>query len=192
MASSASGPTLNPQLEALVQAFEQAKADAHRLLTSSREELLKKRPAPNSWSALECVAHLNLANDAMLSGMKQVIAQAHEFPKTPNRTYKMDLLGRLMAWSFEPGRIKLKAPAAIAKPVAHGNAQEDLAEFELRQNEAVDLIRSAAGLAIDRCKMKSPFANVRYSAYSAFAIMAAHNRRHLLQARNAVEKAAKT
>jgi DinB superfamily len=192
MASFASSSSLNPQLEALVQAFEQAKAEARRLLTSSSEELLRKRPSPNSWSALECVGHLNLGNEMMLKNIKQTITRAPELPKTPNRKYKMDLIGRLMVWSFEPGRIKLKAPAAIAKPVVHGGAQEALAEFERHQNEAVELIRSAAGLAIDRCKMKSPFANIRYSAYSAFGIIAAHNRRHLWQARNAVNTVAKS
>src|SRR5690242_18757008 len=122
MASSASSPSLNSQLETLLQAFEQAKADARQLLTSSSEELLRRRPSPNSWSALECVGHLNLANKAMLTGIKQAISQTHELPKKSNPKYKMDLIGRLMAWSLEPpARIKLKAPTAIAKPVAYGS-----------------------------------------------------------------------
>jgi len=190
MASSASSSALNPQLEILVQAFEQTKTDARRLLTSSKEEVLRKRPSQDSWSALECVGHLNLGNSMMLTEIEKTIALAGDLHKAPNQNYKMDLIGKLMVWSFKPGRIKLKAPAAIAKPIEHGSAQEALSEFERHQNEAIDLIRGSAGLAIDHCKMKSPFANVRYSAYSAFEIIAAHNRRHLWQARNAVEKAA--
>lgn len=188
MASSAMGSSLSPQLQELVQAFEQAEADARQLLSESSEERLRQRPAPNSWSALECVGHLNLGNAMMLAEISKAIGHA---PKTKKQAYKMDLIGKLMIWSFKPGRIKLKAPAAIAKPIAHGSAHEALSEFERHQNEAIDLIRASEGLAIDRCKMKSPFANVRYSAYSAFGIIAAHNVRHLWQARNAVEKLAK-
>lgn len=177
--------SLSPQLEELVQAFEKAKTDARRLLTGSSEELLRKRPAQNSWSALECIGHLNLGNGMMLAEIGKVIAQA---PNAANHTCKMDLIGKLMVWSFKPGRIKLKAPAAIAKPIPHGSALEALAEFDRHQDEAIDLIRASQGLAIDRCKMKSPFANVRYNAYSAFGIIAAHNVRHLWQATNAIAK----
>ena len=190
MVSSASISALSPQLETLVQAFEQTKADARRLLTGSKEEVLKKRPSQHSWSALECLGHLNLGNRMMLAEIEKAIAQARDLHKAPNENYKMDLIGKLMVWSFKPGRIKLKAPAAIAKPIKHGSAEEALSEFERQQDEAIELIRGSAGLAIDRCKMRSPFANVRYSAYSAFEIIAAHNRRHLWQAKNAVEKAA--
>ena len=185
MASPAPGSSLSPQLEQLVEAFEQAKADARRLLTSSAEEQLRQRPSPDSWSALECIGHLNLGNDMMLAEVRKALAQA---PKASKQAYKMDLIGKLMVWSFKPGRIKLKAPAAIAKPIPHGCAQEALSEFYRHQDEAINLIRSSEGLAIDRCKMKSPFAKVRYSAYSAFEIIAAHNVRHLWQAMNAIEK----
>src|SRR5690242_11090867 len=190
MASPAIGSSLSPQLEQLVQSFEQAKADARQLLTGSNEEVLRKRPSQDSWSALECVGHLNLGNSMMLAEIEKAIDQSRALHKAPDQNYKMDLIGKLMVWSFKPGRVKLKAPAAIAKPIQHGSAQKALSEFERHQDEAIGLIRGSAGLAIDRCKMKSPFASVRYSAYSAFEIIAAHNRRHLWQARNAVEKAA--
>lgn len=190
MVSSARLSAPDLQLEALIQAFEETKADARRLLTNSKEEVLKRRPSHDSWSALECVGHLNLGNSMMLPEIQKAIAQARDLRKAPNQNYKMDLIGKLMVWSFKPGRIKLKAPAAIAKPIEHGSTEEALSEFERHQDEAISLIRGSAGLAIDRCKMRSPFANVRYSAYSAFEIIAAHNRRHLWQARNAIEKAA--
>jgi len=193
MPSSATSPALPSQLETLVQAFRQANADARRLLTGSRQEQLNRRPAPNSWSALECVVHLNLGNQEMLSAIRQAIAQGRQLPNPANPKYKMDLMGRLLAWSLEPpARMKFKAPAAISEPVAHRSPEETLAQFERLQDELVELLCSAAGLPIDRWKMKSPFANLRYSAYSAFAIIAAHNRRHLWQASKAVDSAAKT
>src|SRR5690348_13691193 len=76
MASPGTKVLLSPQLEELVQAFQKAKADARRLLTGSAEEMLRKRPAQNSWSALECIGHLNLGNGMMLAEIGKVIAQA--------------------------------------------------------------------------------------------------------------------
>jgi hypothetical protein len=43
------------------------------------------------------------------------------------------------------------------------------------------------GLALDRVKITSPFAeNRKYSAYSAFVLIPAHKRRHLWQAEQAL------
>ena len=92
MPSSATSPALPAQLETLVQGFRRAKADARRLLGGSRQEQLSRRPAPNRWSALECVGHLNLGNNLMLSAIKQAIAQGRQLPNTPNPKYKMDLV----------------------------------------------------------------------------------------------------
>lgn len=145
MASSASSSSLAPQLETLVRAFQQAKADARRLITGSSEGLLNKRPSPHNRSALECIAHLNLSSDAMRPGIRQAIEAAQRLPKAPASKYQMDLLGRLLAWSLEPPpRLKFKT-ASFAEPVAHESAQETLAQFERRQHELVELVHSAAG-----------------------------------------------
>jgi hypothetical protein len=45
------------------------------------------------------------------------------------------------------------------------------------------LLAEANGLAIDRLRIASPFARqIRYSVYSAFRLIAVHQRRHLWQA----------
>jgi hypothetical protein len=97
----------------------------------------------------------------------------------------MDLAGRLLAWSLEPpARIKMKASTS-AMPVEPGGPQEVLDGFVRHHQELLQLLRASLGRAIDQEKVKSPFANLRYNAYSAFRIVAAHDRRHLWQARRA-------
>jgi|tagenome__1003787_1003787.scaffolds.fasta_scaffold19892803_1 hypothetical protein len=179
--------SLNRQLETCIRDLQQAKSQARQLFASASEELLSRRPSRESWSALECVAHLNLSGDAMLPGIKQAIAEAQQLPKMQRSNYKLDFCGRLLAWTLEPpARVKFKT-STIAQPIAHGSSGETLSEFDRRQDEFVDLLRSASELSLDRCKMKSPFANMSYNAYSAFRIIAAHNRRHLWQAAKALK-----
>jgi hypothetical protein len=61
-----------------------------------------------------------------------------------------------------------------------------LAEFDGYQRRLVELLAEANGLALSRIKIRSPFnASVRYNVYSAFRIIAAHERRHLWQAEQA-------
>jgi hypothetical protein len=51
----------------------------------------------------------------------------------------------------------------------------------------VDRLRQANGLDLARAKVRSPtYAWLRFSLGSGFALMLAHERRHLWQARNVV------
>src|SRR5262249_5308879 len=131
-----------------------------------------------------CVVHLNRATQAMLPGIRQAVDAAPPCAGA-TRTFKMDLPGRLLAWSLElPALIKLKAPK-LAEPLEAAGPQPVLEECDHQHSKLIQLLHASAGKAIDRQKMKSPFANMHYSAYSAFRIIAAHDRRHLWQAHKA-------
>ena len=53
-------------------------------------------------------------------------------------------------------------------------------DFDEAQKDLTDFLRKAAGRALDKVKIVSPFdGRVRYNAWSALRIMAAHQRRHL-------------
>jgi hypothetical protein len=64
-----------------------------------------------------------------------------------------------------------------------------VAEFETLQRELIALLAEAEGLAIAKIKVRSAFnAKLRYSAYSALRVIAAHQRRHLWQAEGALKQ----
>ena len=174
------------QLEKCARELHLAVEDAGELLVNSNEEDLKRRPSPAKWSALECITHLNIVNAAMLPGMRQAAERAPQIPKGKKR-YRMDLQGWLFAWAFEPRPfIKMKTSRA-ATPVDCKGSQEMLAEFERTHQELISLLRASDRKEIDREKIRFPFdETVKYTVYSAFRIIAAHDRRHLLQARRAL------
>jgi DinB superfamily len=183
--SSTQTQLISSQLETCVHDFRHAMNEARNLLTYTNEEALRKRRSPSSWSALECVVHLNLATQAMLPGIRQAVEAAPQ-SSADKPTYKMDLAGRLLAWSLEPPVfIKMKAPES-AQPLECAGPEPVLQEFEELHAQLIELLHASAGKAIDQQKMKSPFANMHYNAYSAFRIIAAHDRRHLWQAHKAL------
>ena len=178
---------LPPQLETCAHDFRHASEDARNLLTYSDEEALSKRRSPSSWSALECVVHLNLATQAMLPAIRQAVEAAPASSRAA-QTFKMDLPGRLLAWSLEPpALIKMKAPK-LAQPLESAGPEPVLQKFEQLHEELIQLVHASTGKQIDEQRMKSPFANMHYNVYSAFRIIAAHDRRHLWQARKALER----
>jgi len=172
------------QLQTCANDFRHSVDEARNILTYTSEDALRKRPVTSSWSAIECIVHLNLTTQVMLPGIRQAVEAAP--PVSDQRqNFRMDFAGRLLAWSLEPPvLIKLKAPK-LAQPLEPAEPESILKEFEQLHDELIGLLHASAGKAIDKQKMKSPFANMHYSAYSAFRIIAAHDRRHLLQARNA-------
>jgi len=177
---------LSAQLETCAHDFRHATEEARNLLTYTDEEALRKRRHQASWSALECVVHLNLANQAMLPGLRKAVEAAAD--TSEGTTYRMDFAGRFVAWSLEPpALIKMKAPKVV-EPLEAGGPEAVLLEFERLHRELLGLLRASQGKAIDQQKMKSPFADMHYNAYSAFRIISAHDRRHLWQARKSLAR----
>src|SRR5579862_8222853 len=97
MSAPDTGPA--PELETCAHDLRHAAEDARNLLTYNDPEVLRKRPSKTSWSALECMLHLNLSNQAMLPGIRLAVETAPE-TRSDARAYKMDMTGRFLAWSL--------------------------------------------------------------------------------------------
>lgn len=176
---------VSDQLETLAHDFRRSMKEARNLLTYTNEDALRKRRSPATWSALECIVHLNLSAQAMLPGIREAVDTAPANTGAA-QTFRMDLPGRLLAWSLEPPAfIKMTAPK-LAQPLESRELVPVLEEFDHLHDELIELLHASAGKSIDKQKMKSPFANMHYNAYSAFRIIAAHDRRHLWQAQKAL------
>jgi len=174
-------------LETLAHDYRFASTEARSVLLYNDEERVRKRPSAANWSPLECVVHLNLSNQAMLPGIRHAVAEASESP-AEGKKYRMDFTGRFLAWSLEPpALIKIKT-SKLTEPLEAEGPEPVLAEFERMHEQLIELLHSSVGKAIDGQKLKSPFANLHYNAYSAFRIIAAHDRRHLWQARRALAR----
>ena len=177
---------MQQQLEDIVAEFESASVrlrDLHRKLAP---DAWNRRPAPESWSPGECVAHLNLTAVAMLPRIRQGLDEARKSQRPLGSRYRRDLLGWLLWRSIStPGRFKSKTIPAFV-PSGDRPAAEIMAEFDRLQAEQIAVTRACEGLPIDRVKMVSPFnASVRYNVFSALSILPRHQHRHLWQAEQA-------
>jgi hypothetical protein len=159
------------------------------LVSSAGAETCAKRPAPGSWSAAECLQHLSLSADAYFPVWQQVIATAGPRKAEMNAPYAIDFWGRLLCWILEPpARIRSKTPAPF-QPVDCEKVEVVLDRFLEKQERVVAALRRCRGRAIDQVKMASPIdSRVRYSIWSSFVVTAAHERRHLWQAEQAIAR----
>lgn len=156
---------------------------AWHLVQSTDGRLFTVRPHPMSWSAAECLGHLSLSTELFLPVLRSAIDQAK---KTPRGTPKMDLIGRVLAWFLEPPIRKRVQTTAPFVPKSTRAKAESFGEFAALQERLIDLLHEAEGIDW-KTRIVSPFdKRVRYNVYSAFRIVAAHERRHLWQAEQAV------
>src|SRR6266702_8664499 len=70
-------------------------------LFSSDPILASRRPRENSWSAAECLEHLNLSADPYFPHWVNVIPRASRRLQ-PDQPYRMDFWGRILFWMLEP------------------------------------------------------------------------------------------
>jgi hypothetical protein len=146
-------------------------------------------PAADSWSAAECLQHLSLSADAYFPIWQQMIATAGPRKAEMNAPYQLDFWGRFLSWILEPpARVRSKTPAPFV-PVNCGEIAEVLNGFLERQERIVAALRRCRGRAVDEVKIASPIdSRIRYSIWSSFVVNAAHQRRHLWQAEQAIAK----
>jgi hypothetical protein len=177
---------VHPQLEEIVREFNSASARIQNLHGSLAPGRWNRRPAPETWSPGECVAHLNLTAIAMIPLIQQGLDAARRSGRAAGDRYRRDLVGWLLWKSISaPGRFKSKTIPSFV-PASDRSAEEVMAEFDRLQSEQIALTRASEGLPIDRVKMSSPFnASVRYNIFSALSILPRHQHRHLWQAEQA-------
>ncbi|MGZ5433872.1 MAG: DinB family protein [Thermoanaerobaculia bacterium] len=171
-------------IEEVEKELNEATRRAWTLVQSTDGRLFTVRPGAVSWSAAECLAHLSISTELFLPVLKSTIERARK--KKRRGKPKMDVIGRVMAWFLEPPIRKKVKTAAPFVPRSTRAKAEAFGEFASLQEKLLDLLREARDVDL-RTRLVSPFdRRVRYNLYSAFRIVAAHERRHLWQAEQAV------
>lgn len=181
---------MQQQLAAIIESLESAQARLRTLSDRISENGWMRKPAPESWSAADCVEHLNLTSDAYIPLLRDALAQARELGRAPQPArYHRDALGWFMSMMIGPmrhiGKFRIVRVKTTSDFVPRGKASREqlLSDFVRLQAEIITIVRNADGLQMDRVKIISPFGGkMRYNAYSALVIVARHQHRHLDQA----------
>src|SRR5712691_3254590 len=176
-------PTAAGQIDSLLQQLRENSRQAEVMFGSNTTGQLQHHPAQGRWSAVECIAHLNLSNRAYLPLLDSAIEQLREKKVLGDGPFHLNWNARLLKyWLEPPSRLRLPTSAPF-QPLAVKDPAEALEEFQAIGKVLEENLDSSRGLALDGVKLVSPFAEkMKYNAYSAFVLIAAHNRRHLWQA----------
>lgn len=162
--------------------FREAAVDADALVGPLSARQLWWRPAPDRWSVGECLEHLVKAGEVYLVEFDEVIADARRAGTLGEGPFRRTRIGRWVIRFLEPPpRWKVPAPRVI-RP--RRRERPPLPRFVTLQDRLIERLDAADGLDLGEVRMRSPFVRLlRFDLGSAFDIVAAHQRRHLWQAR---------
>ena len=176
---------LTPEIDDFRRQFERLVQEAEALVAPLTEPQFHWRPSATSWSVADCLEHLNVVARLYLPSLDEGIADAIRRGLYAEGPFAYNWIGRLFISVLEPpARFKVKTPAPFL-PGASRSRHDIMAAFRAYQVQFIDRLRQANGLDLARARVSSPASRwIRVPLGSAFAMMAAHERRHLWQARN--------
>lgn len=180
---------LTPEVDAFRVQFEALSVEADALVAPLSDEQFTWRPSSEVWSIAHCIDHLNATARTYLPALDEGIADAIRRGVYAEGPFRYNWIGRVFVWSVEPPpRFKGKAPTAFL-PAPSRPRSEIMAAFRGYQVQFVDRLRQASGLDLARARVSSPVARwLRIPLGSGLALMTAHERRHLWQAREILKR----
>jgi len=156
-----------------------------QLLTVSEDKLQYKN-SPNSWSALECLEHLN--RYAVFYN-KEIAAKTNASTLPFSETFKSTYLGNKFANDMLPkegmktmNTFKSKNPNASTL-----NKREVLNSFIKNQEELICLLKTSTTKNLDKIKTKTTLPIVKFKLGDTFRFVIHHNERHVYQAKKALK-----
>jgi len=179
------GGMLPPESDDLRRQFEQIRDDAAQLVEGLSEAQFNWRPSPSEWSVCECVGHLNVIGEAQLGGIDEALANTPGGMVGHVPANRHSMVERCLIWLTEPpARLKVRAPRRF-RP-SHGHPPGAiLPRFLELQRQLIARLERAKDLDLRHVKVRTPISRLlRLSLGAALEQIAAHERRHLRQARN--------
>lgn len=153
-------------------------------------ETFNRRPAEGRWSVGECIDHLSATARLYLPVLTDAIDVARKKGVTGSRGSGQTWLGRIFVRGQEPPP---RWPSRIRtwpelQPARDLDPADTLDEFEALHEELIVRMNEANDLDRKKIKVRSVLnTRLRLSLGDWFAFLAAHGRRHLWQAEQALK-----
>jgi hypothetical protein len=171
-------------LKSYQQQFLSIKSEAQILFGQLIESQLNWQPGSNRWSVAQCLDHLLVTGRNSLSHIYEALDDARSRGLMSQGPFRYGMIERWFVRQMEPrAGMRFKAPKAYL-PSANRLSAEILPSFYVLQGDFLLCIEAANGIDLSRTKVNNPVSKwFRLSIGQELAFNAAHERRHLWQAR---------
>jgi len=148
------------------------------------ERELNWRPTATQWSVAQCFDHLLTANLLMFHAAEEALTDTRPRTFWQRLPVLPGVLGRMLIRSQAPDNARKYTASPKAQPAASDIPADVIPRFVEQHREAVAWARTLDERDAARAIMTSPFIKViTYSVLDGWRLVAAHDRRHVEQAR---------
>jgi hypothetical protein len=175
------------ELEDYARQIDSVNAEARALVDAHTPSDLM-RPAPDGgWSVAECLDHVATTVEKYLPAIRAALEEGRANGVTGVGPFHYGFLARTFLWILEPPvRMRVKAPGAF-KPRPQPDPAAALAAYLTQHAELQKVLLLADGLDLAAIRVTSPASErLKLPAGAVIGILTAHARRHLWQARRAL------
>lgn len=165
------------QFDSLTEAIES-------VVSGLAEEDLQWRPGEGRWSIVQCFEHLN-SGWMVLPKLDRKIGEARERGILGSGPFRTKFLGQIYIRAIEPPvRFRVVKSPVKFRPRASPPSSEVVPKILSLQKELIQRIRASDGLDVGAITLSSPITRrFRMTLGQWFAFLAAHERRHVWQAK---------
>jgi hypothetical protein len=180
---------VHAELEKYRQQFQEIASRAKELTAGLTEAQFNWRPTAGAWSIQECLAHLTMVGQVEANAVEESITRAREQGLTGTGPFEYPAWERYILHQTEPPvRNPVSAPKRFV-PLHEQPITGILPTFLHVQLRFLTQIERADGLDLRRVKVATPVIRLlKMSLGTTLAQAAAHERRHLEQARRVRER----
>jgi len=179
----ATSPDLPPALRTILDDLAKSEQEAQRIAGGLTDKQANWQPGPNAWSIAQCLDHLARSDTTYAAALSKAIRQRPAEPQPWLDPIRPGWPSRQFIRSLEPPpKSKIRAPKKIV-PASQIGSREAVEAFLRSHEEVRDVIKTAAGLDLNRIRFRNPFFGfLRFTLGAGLLIITAHDRRHLWQA----------
>lgn len=180
---------MSPYLQRVAAPYEEARDRLRRLTDGLADDAFNAKPAPSSWSAAECVVHLNRIAKGYLPAFEAALSADAPRGDGP---FHYGWVTRRFIEAVRPGSRPIPTAPAMKPPEASGlrsdiDRDRALGRFESDIARYLAVIEAADGYDLAQITVASPFLRVlRLPMGGMLEAMGLHAVRHVAQAERAV------
>ncbi len=153
-------------------------------------EILNWKENAESWSIAECLEHLNIYSAYYLPAIEMQINQARKDSENLKREAKSTWFGKFSIKSIDPANVKKQKTLKHLNPSNSQLEANVVKRFQDNQTKLLKLLKEAKSINLNKVKIPVEFFKlVKINAGDCFQFLIAHEKRHIIQATNAKNKA---
>ena len=184
-----SSAPLPPDLAKILCELAQVEEHARRLIAELSAEQANWQPRDGCWSVVQCIDHLARINSIYVQALRDAVSRRNG-KKSPGRQEIRP--GRFSRWflrQMEPPAKRRMRAVSKTVPASHADPAETLERFVASHAGVSELIEQAAAINLNRIRFKNPLVPLmNFTVGTGLLIVAAHDRRHLWQARKTLAR----